>query len=736
MLTVIIAPEEYITTINENKLFLSMLSADENIIFCRCYYDADNIEEMVPDLDTVVANQEDWNAVIIAPDNRYNINPYDYTEYSEKACSNEKSDWDYYRTRRKARFECYEKAIENPLVALTSALQGTAYSRLLINSENFENIVNGNLPEYKYMLRKRLESLNVLKLAHKLENTNEPYLSGMAGESCYSELIDAIREMDCDKISDIIGEENVLEFNKFIGGIDPEYVDPEFTESQLFNYKKKQLLEPMEEKFRFHNKLPEQVLCIALRSFDVTTHRDSVKHSQMNENLYSRFVEFNLYPSRTQFLVYDILDEKDKRYHREFIKFLSTVLIVAQNKMPTGVVSGGYLYYILAEFDNSAFTEICKNYISKLHATYTDINRQIAEFKEQRKNQLDDKTAEDLFEKPIEVPVVLRRSVEEDDLKAHQRVGLSKNCPVDEETEWSKRSIEIEKSFVKYIREPKRAVKASVSGKFREVNRIKDDRILELSDYQLENVQFKLEEEEQKMAETFTERIFDGASYKKKMGKANNEIKREMRKRMTRKTTVLMGIVLLVLYFIGFVPFLIDNRKSVVTASNAFTMLIIAIGILIVLAIIVLFYYRYRLKKKFIMFDEMIQRFRNGVDESISQFSKYLGYTANVMRKYSVLNYGNKPDEDKIKALNKHKVDLEKLMLDTQELYSGYLGEELIYDDVKPYDYDYTILTEYEYSPCDKSSYKKIDYAHAGYSVEVPVNYLNYILVSKEDLYD
>lgn len=736
MLTVIIAPEEYITTINENKLFLSRLSAAENIVFCKCYYDADSIEEMVPDLHTVVANREEWNAVIIAPDNRNKLNPYDYTEYSEGTCSNEKSDWEYYKTRRKARFECYEKAIDNPLVALTSALQGTAYSRLLINSDDFESIVNGELPEYKYILRKRLENLNVLKVSHRLENIKDSHLLGMVGEDKYSDLISAIKILDCDRIVDIVGEENIIDFNNFIGGVDPEYIDPEFIESQLFNYKKKQLLEPIEEKFQFNNKLPSQVLCISLRSFDVVTHRDSVNYNQINESLYSRFVEFNLYPSRTQFLVYDILDQKDKRYHREFIKFLATVLVIAQNKMPTGVVSGGYLYYISANFDNSAFSDICKNYISKLHATCVDINRQIAEFKEQREVQLDDKTAEDLFEKSTEVPVVLRRSVEEDDLKAHQRIGLSKNCPVDEETEWNKRSHQIEKNFVKYIREPRRAVKAAVSGRFREVNRIKDDRILELSEYQLENVKYKLEEEEQKMVETFTERIFDSASYKKKIARADNEIKKEMSKRMTCKTTILTGIMVLVLYFIGFIPFLIDNRKSIVTVGNSFIMLTIAIGILSILSLIVLFYFRYRLRKKFIKFNEMIQQFRNGVGESISQFSKYLGHAANVMRKYSVLNYGNQPGEDKIKALNKHKVDLEKLILDTQELYSGYLNEEMSYDDVKPYDYDYTVLVDYEYSPCDENFYKKIEYAHTGYSVDIPVNYLNYILVSKEDLYD
>ncbi|MCR5704001.1 MAG: hypothetical protein K6G85_05210 [Eubacterium sp.] len=752
MLTVIIAPKEYIEKIEENSLFLSVLSTSEQIAFCECNYDGETLDEMVPELYESIARVEEWRALVIAPENRYHINPYDFTEYDEEECHTKKTDWNFYNERREKRFACYEKAINNPLVKLTSALIDTAYSKLLITRENYESIIHNKMQQYEYMLQKCLESLDLNKLVFQLDamregesqaaadyrmrQTENQYIYGLVGPEKYNDLILAIKNREYSEICKMIGPENVLKFNRALIGEDPEFTDPEFLESQLFNFKKMELLQPLEEKFKLHTTMPASVHCIALRDYDVVTFRDGQKHKPTYESTYSRFVEFNLYPSRTQFLVYDILEKEDKRYEKELMKFLATVLVLANYGLPMNVMSGGYLYYLEPEFDNDEFRRICEHYVGKLSVTHSEIRQKIAELSEQRDEPLEDKDAEELFENLIHIPVELRKIATEDDMLIRKRIGLSTNCPNSESDAWKKRSAEIDKQFVKYMREPRRAVKISIDSELNPNSRVKDDRILRMTDFQLENIEFQVEEEEQKMMEVETEKIFDVDSYRRELQAAGDEITKEIGHRMKCKTTVLTGVWTLLLFLFGSLAFFRGNFKTNKIKINTVEVVGVGLILITVLAMIVLFYYRYRLRTKIKRFNGIIEDIKERVSNSIGQFSIYLSHMANVMRKNSILNYGDRPDEDMIKALNKHRIDIERIILDTQKKYSGYFDEKCADKSIKAYDYDFTQLVEYEYPPIEEALYKKIEYAHTGYNIDIPVNYLNCILIAKEDLYD
>lgn len=760
MLTVIIAPDEYIDIIKQNKLFLSILSASKDMVFCKCNYEGTTLDEMIPDLYNEIVSHDRWRAIVVGPDNRYHINPFDYTEYKEIKNNASEVDWEFLKERRNLRFDSYEKAIANPLTKLLYALIGEPYSKLLISKEDYECIVDESLMEYEYMLRKRLESMNTSKLAFQI-NVLEPnstedidgdvsygkvlrketekadLLLNLVTKEDYPKLLQSIIDRDSSEIIKMIGVENVLKFNRIIGGYDPEYIDPEFVESQLFNFKKHEMFVDVVDDFKLNYKRPDDVICVSLRTSDMVTYRDNIKTNFRQEPLYSRFADYNMYPSKTRFMVYDILDIEDKRYHKEFIKFLATLLILAGNKMPTSVLNGGNLYYIDAEFDDQAIVSLCDSYIGKLWATHTEINKKILEVSQERKINIDDKDAMELFEKEIEVPVYMRSSVENDDMLIKQKVGLSKDCPQDEEKVWHKRKQEVDKHFVRYFREPRRAVKATTKGLFRSMNSIKDDRILGLSEYQLENVQFELEEEEKKMVETYTEPIFNTDTYKKEIDEAEKEIQKEMNKRMLRKSTILTGLIGLLIYFLGFGQFFIDNIGSM---SAVLYVLKVALGAMVVFAlfgVVVLFYYRYRLKVKIDNYNALINDIKTRIGISISQFSTYLSHAANVMRKYSVLNYGKKPGEDKLKALKKHKADIERKIMYTKKTYAAYVDDEkYVTDNIEPYKYDFTVLKEYDYPTTEVDMDKSIFYVHSGYTIKVPVNYVNKILIIKEDIYD
>lgn len=760
MLTVIIAPGEYIDIIKQNKLFLSMLSASKDIVFCKCNYEGTTLDEMVPDLYDKIVTRDRWRALVVAPDNRYNVNPFDYTGYEEIKNNAHEVNWEFFKERRKERFENYEKAIVNPLTKLLYALIGEPYSKLLISEKDYKCIVDEGLTEYEYMLRKRLESMNTSKLAFQInilepnstedldgdisygkvlrkESEKAELLLNLVTKEDYPKLLEAIINKDSSAIIKLIGVENVLNFNRIIGGYDPEYIDPEFVESQLFNYKKYEMFKEVVKDFKLKYKKPDNLICMALRTTDMVTYRDNIKVSFSHESIYSRFAEYNMYPSKTRFIVYDILDVEDKRYQKEFVKFLATLLILAGNKMPASVLNGGNLYYINAEFDDQAFKDLCQKYVEKLQATYTEINKKILEISTERKTNIDDGDAAQLFEKEIEIPIYMRESVERDDMLVKQKIGLSKNCPKDEERLWHERKHEIDKHFVRYIREPRRAVKATTSGIFREINSVKDDRILSLSEYQLENVQFELEEEEKKMVEIYTEPIFNSDVYQKDVDEANKKIQNEMNKRMLRKSTVLTGLLGLLLYFVGFGKFFVDNLRNIEAGFRVMWLITGAMITFALIGVVVLFYYRYRLKVKIKKYNTLMSEIKVRIGTSISEFSEYLSHVANVMRKFSILNYGKKPGEDKLKALKKHKSDVERKIMYTQKTYSAFVDEnKYVSNNVEPYKYDFTVLKEYDYPDDEADVEKSIFYVHSGYTIKVPVNYVNKILIAKEDIYD
>ena len=122
MFTVIIAEKKIIDIYTELEVFLSPL-VNKQIGFCEWNRNGESLEEMLPGLYDIVAYQNEWKAIIVNQDNEGKKNPFDYVEYTEEK-DKSKSKWEQIDSRRKNRFDCYDRAINNPLTSLTSALCG------------------------------------------------------------------------------------------------------------------------------------------------------------------------------------------------------------------------------------------------------------------------------------------------------------------------------------------------------------------------------------------------------------------------------------------------------------------------------------------------------------------------------------------------------------------------------------------------------------------------------------
>jgi len=156
MFTVIIAEKEMLKLFEETEMFFGPLIDKEKVAFCCWDKYADSIETMVPELYDTIEFQKEWRAIVFTDSGYNKLNPFDYTGYYEPYFKKEKRNWTYYNKRCMSRIDSYNKAAENPLVRLTTALCGFPNIRAVSNNESdYLAVLSGEMEIYTYMLKKQ-----------------------------------------------------------------------------------------------------------------------------------------------------------------------------------------------------------------------------------------------------------------------------------------------------------------------------------------------------------------------------------------------------------------------------------------------------------------------------------------------------------------------------------------------------------------------------------------------------
>ena len=122
------------------------------------------------------------------------------------------------------------------------------------------------------------------------------------------------------------------------------------------------------------------------------------------------------------------------------------------------------------------------------------------------------------------------------------------DCPVDEYGAWEETYPNSCRTLQSLLKQPRRAVK-SAAADLRRLNRVELDRAGILNEFQVEDVREHTSEEELKWhpprRRTF---FYDVERYQKQMAEACRNIRRRIETRMTRRTTVVLGLTILCLY--------------------------------------------------------------------------------------------------------------------------------------------------------------------------------------------
>ena len=734
VLTVVFVTDEIKERYAHYNIFTDVLFNKYNIALCPCDYSADSLKTMAPDLYPLIKDADQWRAIIIAPPNENCFNPFDFTGYSELR-PNVSLSSDSMKQRRESRFANYEKAAQNPLLRLTTALCGSTYSKLLIESTDYNMLVNGEISEFEYLLKRKLRDTNVKRETYRLNNTLRSRLEQLSGEDNADAVIEAILNRNTASLMKLLNEERIIELMRMLGRIDSLYTDPETIEADLCNYKKHEVFSAFEDNFLLNEKKPVEVRCVALRCFDTETFFNERAGETSTFSVYSDFADNNLFHPSVLFFVYDMVSREDKRYETEMLRFLSFLIVFSANELPCGSVSGGFLYRIECEFSDEGYTSIIGDYLNRLYATHAMLERKISDETAKQGYELDDFTATKEFESPVVVPVSIRSSHSKDGLKAKMEIGLSKDCPDDEESVWQRCYAAIKKNLVKYLREPRRAVKTAVKGPFRQNSKVSDERIRIMTEYQLEDVAFKLDEEERLMVEMAIENTYDINAYNKKAEDVAKILTDITEKRMVKVKTIIIGILTSVMFLIGFVPLLISQLNSLGTSAVGFSLIGSCLALFLTGAVATLFVFRRKARKALKEFNRVMDDICCMIDSNLLSFSKYLSHACNVMRKFSILNYDKTPETDKTAILTKHKIDVENKITQMVEKYPLLIHLENIDNAAEPFRFDYSKPETYEYEPEFFERNQQIPFVDEHNRIFVPVDYIKSIIAVKEDLY-
>ena len=486
--------------------------------------------------------------------------------------------------------------------------------------------------------------------------------------------------------------------------------------------------------------LPAEVICLARRCCDREERDLQTSWSIRQSSQYSRFYDYNLYFDKMRYLVFDILPKNHRNYTIDYIRFLYAVMLLAQNETPMGALAPNRVYTLDCRNDEAALSRVLGAYDAKLAATQEHLEFQQRELARREHPRLSDQDVQTIFCTGASVAVTAPAEFDEGTLYVSGReLGLSTDCPTDEESYWDKGYRESKRAFVKFLKLPRRALKKATT-ELRRLNGADLDHAINLNEFQLEDVADYVAEEELHMVNTRTNSFFDTERYEKQMEAQNKRIRTITDKRMTRKRTILLGVAALVLYALSFVPVMITNFYEDSGLGLILDVAYVGVGILALIAFLTLLCLRWPLKKSYSDYNGIMKGIVNDVDHSMTLYSKYLSHACNVMRGHSVLNFRaehESPDEMKMRVYKKHCFDLLRKREELREIFGSFMSANGPTEPAEGYQYDFTRPVDYPYPlPYSADQRKRVEFLQKGNTVEVSVDFVQCMRIRREDLYD
>lgn len=696
MFTVLIAEKEHIDAIRqENKLFFEPFLENKELAFCYWTPQGQDLNDSVPGLADAVGRRKEWRAVILqpsVPELMKTRNPFDSVGYG--------------------------------------ALAGLTVPDRQPNSGESWDEWEAHWQQYYGALIREKETLYRSALAHPLQRLAtwlcfkpEDYVLNEVQEK--QDAHDwALEQISGDGLKPSARLE-ILERKQYKCELRmKENIRREFIDNRSLNIAR-----------------PTELLCLALRTSENTFFDPDTFWNVRRDSEYTAFADRNLYFDKMRFLVFDLLPRTHRNYRTDYIRFLATVLILAANTVPGSALQARRLYQLQTEADDTPLCTLITSYDRKLAATSEAIAAEMEKIRGDIPAKLTDKAAEALFCTPKDVAVLLDETCEPSAVLVDKDYGLAFDCPENERQKWSRDRAASEKALAYIVKQQSRAVKSSVA-QMHNASEAYDVNISRLTPLQIEDVREYTDAAEDTMISSIPPDLADLTRYSRRLSDAAEQVEKTMDRRMTRKTTLILGGVCLGLYLACFLPFLFSNAGGTRTVLTAVGLIGGMLGLLGVILFITLLVLRSSVVEAVKDYNDTADEVMEDIYASLRRVSGYLSAVCNVRRGHAVQNHAKKNVDEytrSIRVRKKHQEDIRKRRAFLEENYRDYLGDRSYCDEAmsRPFDYDFDQRKEYEYpAPFLAGDCRQIEFITSGNFVTVPSSYVTGILVRKEEIYE
>ena len=696
LFTVLLAEKKYIDAIRqENHLFFEPFLESKELAFCEWNPEGQSLSEAVPGLLDAVGRRREWRAVIlnsITPDTVKLQNPFDIVDKSaldalsippaqpgeDMSVSEWEKRWIGYYKEMEMEKETVYRS------ALEFPLQKLS-TWLCFKPENYVlNDVKEKRDAFDWALNKLSE--DGIKSAEKLE---------MLERAQYK-------------------HEQKLK----------ERIRREFVADEVLNIAR-----------------PSEVQCISVRTANDSFFDPEDYWNVPLDHAYSSFADRNMYFDMMRFMVFDLLPQTHRDYRTDFIRFLATVLIFVSNPTPVSALQARRLYRIETKTDDTPLCILVTSYDKKLAATSEVIDIEIERIRGEIPGEMTDKAVYAKYCTDTEVPVMLDESCDFDKVYAETDYGLYYDSPENEFDKWSKSHAKSEKALTYIAKQQLRSVKKSVN-QMHNASTVDDVNAARLTPLQLDDVAEFTELSEDRMIAFIPPDLSDVSKYKKRLNDESENIKKVLRRRMTKKTTMGISLVCLFLYMSCFFPFLFSNRGTVKSISTAILLSAVMLAVLLAVMVVTLIVLRSSLLKSVKGYNSVAGEVMADIQSSLGKISKYLGALSSMRRGHKIQKIAETDECEYTKDIRirqKHKEDIRKKRAYIREKYGDFLAGRSYCDETmsRPYDYDFDQKKEYAYpAPFLAGDCRQIEFISVGNMVTVPSSYVTGIVVRMEGLYD
>lgn len=499
----------------------------------------------------------------------------------------------------------------------------------------------------------------------------------------------------------------------------------------------------LEKELIFRYMRPDELILISRRQKQGDSLSQKIKTAWQgrHELDYSRFSEYNMYPNRARFLVYDTVEPKHAEFKKEYFGFVMANMVLGMNNMFSSQMQAYKLYKYECHINSRGLGKALAVHQSQLLTAQAVVLQEQKRIELQMQQKVHGMDLHRIIELDENVPIEDYQHGFDELLASYREIGLANDCPVPEKPYWDKQYVQIRSTLPLYLKGPKRAIREGIK-LLHYKKHLDTEQLPLLDDFLMEDLNESIQNNELKMEKNHGVDLTNLKTVSKQLDEADQNIRDCMMTRMNRKTSIWIPLLAVLLFCIGMMPTLLKSFSESDTSTYYFLFMIMGSAAIAFVAYLVLFIFRNKLLSRFKDFNQAVIDMDRTVSDSMKSFSTYLSSMCNCMRGYSYyyhLQNHSSLYQKQLEQLERHLIEILRRLENCKFWIRDFALNDMNWNEAQG-----RCTLDLEVLP-EENKYYQVDLAESGTTapvngkgdvVEIPYEFIDYITVEREELFD